>query len=516
MIDPGDLLVTGGPIVTLDDQEQRAEALLIRDGRIEVVGSLHTVRAASRGATVLDLAGATAIPGFVDAHSHIELSSVSLDYFVSAHTPPCESLVDVAAIIRQSHDQAPDYPWLVCRTSFGLHEKVSEGRLFHRGELDKIAPERPLAVFAGLHVAMLNTAGLRELGLLDHEPPLGSTLHRDPDGQPNGTVTEVFHLLPTWPAADVARALVHHHTDLLLAEGITTVSSIPFSVEEMRAVQELIGSGQLTTRFRHYPAVPWAHGPDDLPALRASAPDIEDRYQIPGIKVFVDGQGGDGLDHQFDDLKYSQDELDRLVALADGAGFQVIMHAVTTTGIRMAAHAILRADTARMRPSGGNPRRHRIEHGADYADTADIPLLRGSGALLVATPHFVQSESGPSTPPTALRTLLDAGVPIAGGTDTTGTVPEGSSPLYNMWCATALRPKPNGRDERLTQREALSLFSVWAADATPASADRGRLRPGMLGDLAILSENPLAVSVDRLRAINVDATVIAGEIVFSR
>lgn len=516
MIDPGDLLVTGGPIVTLDGQNKRAEALLIRDGRIEMIGSLHAVQSASRGATVLDLAGATAIPGFVDAHSHIELSSISLDYFVSAHTPPCGSLEDIATVIRQSHDQAPDYPWLVCRTSFGLHEKVAEGRLFHRSELDKISPERPLAVFAGLHVAMLNTAGLRELGLLDHEPPLGSTLHRDPDGQPNGTVTEVFHLLPTWPATDVARALLHHHTDLLLAHGITTVSSIPFSVEEMHAVQELIGNGQLPTRFRHYPAVPWALGSDDLPALQASVPDIQDRYQTPGIKVFVDGQGGDGLDHQFDDLKYSQDELDRLVALADRAGLQVIMHAVTTTGITMAAHAILRADAAGLRPSGSNPRRHRIEHGADYADIADIPLLRRSGAILVATPHFVRSESGASTPPTALRTLLDAAVPIAGGTDTTGTVPEGSSPLYNMWCATTLRPQPAGRDERLTQREALSLFTEWAADATPAAIDRGKLRPGLLGDLAILSENPLDVGADRLRAVTVDATVVGGEIVFSR
>ncbi len=461
MNDPGDLLIFGGPIVTLDDRQLQAEALLIRDGRIEAVGSLQSVRSASREATVLDLAGATAIPGFVDAHSHIELSSISLDYFVSAHAPPCRSLEDLAAAIRQGHDKAPDYPWLVCRSSFGLHEKLAEGRLFHRSELDEISPERPLAVFAGLHVAMLNTAGLRELGLLDHEPPLGSTLHRDPDGEPNGTVTEVFHLLPTWPAADVARAVVHHHTDLLLAHGITTVSSIPFSVEEIRAVQELIGDGQLTTRFRHYPAVPWAFGPDDLSGLPASAPDLHDRYQMLGIKVFVDGQGGDGLDHQFADLKYSQDELDRLVASADGAGLQVIMHAVTTTGIRMAARAILGADTAGMRPSGSNPRRHRIEHGADYADPADIPLLRGSGALLVTTPHFVQSESGASSPPTALRTLLDAGVPIAGGTDTTGTVPEGSSPLYNMWCATTLRPDSN-RQRRATHptRGPLSVYGV--------------------------------------------------------
>jgi predicted amidohydrolase YtcJ len=516
MDDPGDLLVTGGPIVTLDDRTPQPEALLIRDGRVHAVGSVHSMRTASHDATVLDLAGATAVPGFVDAHSHIELSSISLDYFVGAHAPPCRSLEDVADAIRQSRDQAPDYPWLVCRSSFGLQEKVTEGRLFHRSELDEISPRRPLAVFAGLHVAMLNTAGLRELGLLSGEAPPGSTLHRDPDGQPNGTVTEVFHLLPTWPVADVASALVHHHTDLLLAHGITTVSSIPFSVEEMQAVQQLIGSGRLTTRFRHYPVVPWALGPDDLSGLRACAPELKDRYETPGIKLFVDGQGGDGLDRQFDDLKYSQDELDRLVALADGTGLQVIMHAVTTTGIRMAARSILAADRAEGRRPGSNPRRHRIEHGADYADTADIPLLRDSGAILVATPHFARSESGASTPPTPLRALLDAGIPVAGGTDTTGTVPEGASPLYNMWCAMTPTPGSQGRGGRLTAREALSLFSAWAADASPAAADRGRLRPGLLGDLAILSENPLEVGADRLRAVTVDATVVAGQVVFSR
>jgi len=517
MSDHGDLLVSGGPVLTLDDDLPRAQAVLIRDGRIEAVGDLTDLRARSREAEVLDLEGATAIPGFVDAHSHIELSSVSLDCFINAHTPPCHTLGEIAAVIEQQKaDTAPNHPWLICRSSFGLQEKVDEGRLFHRTELDAISPDRPLAVFAGLHVGMLNTAGLRELGLLDHEPPRGSTLHRDPDGQPNGVVTEVFHLLPPWPAAEVAHALSRHHSELLLAHGITTVSSIPFSIEEMHAVHDLIASGKVATRFRHYPAVPWAFGPDDLDQVRANTPDLGDHYEIPGVKIFVDGQGGDGLDVQFADLKYDEAELDELVTRADSAGLQVIMHAVTNTGIRMAAHAIGNADRARGRRPGSNPLRHRIEHGADYTDIDDIPLLRESGATLITTPHFIHSESGASTPPTALRSLVDAGLPIAGGTDTTGTVPEGSSPLYNVWCASAERPRARDRKQRLTRQEALSLFTCWAADAVPTTSDRGRLQPGKFGDLAILSQNPLEVSADRLRDVSIDATIVGGKVVFSR
>jgi predicted amidohydrolase YtcJ len=516
MSDTADLVVTGGPIVTLDRERPAAEAVLIRDGRIELVGDLRTVRTEARGAEVMDLAGATALPGFVDAHSHIELSSISLECLISAHVPPCRSLREVAAVIDEQKGSQTSSHWLVCRSSFGLQEKVVEGRLFHRRELDAISPDRPLAVFAGLHVGMLNTAGLRELGLLDREPPRGSTLHRDPDGQPNGVVTEVFHLLPSWPATEIARALSRHHVDLLLAHGITTVSSIPFSQEELSAVQGLIRGGELGTRFRHYPAVPWAFSPDHLDRVRGSAPDLGDRYQVLGVKVFVDGQGGDGLDAQFDDLKYDQGDLDDLVGAADEADLQVIMHAVTTTGIRMAARSIGAADRRQGRSPSDNPLRHRIEHGADYADTQDIALLRASGALLVTTPHFIRSESGASTPPAALRTLLDAGLPIAGGTDTTGTVPEGASPLYNVWCASAPRPLSRDRDQRLDRVEALSLFTSWAAEAAAGRPDRGRLRPRMLGDLAVLSQNPLDVPTDRLPDITVDASIVGGKVAYRR
>lgn len=512
----GDLLVSGGPIVTMDDAQPSVEALLVRDGRIVAAGDLHAVRREARDAELLDLSGATAVPGFVDAHSHVELSSLSLDCFISAHTPPCRSLDEVAAVIAAERDRTPDYPWVVCRSSFGLQEKVAEGRLFHRRELDALSPDRPLAVFAGLHVAMLNTAGLRELGLLDGQPPRGSTLHRDPDGEPNGTVTEVFHLLPPWPAERIASALARHHTELLLAHGISTVSSIPFTVSEMESVQSLIARRELATRFRHYPAVPWAFDPAGLDQIRGCTPDLGDRYQVPGIKLFVDGQGSDGLDVPLDDLKYDQDGLDDLVARADAAGLQVIMHAVTHTGIRMAAHAIGHADRIAGRSPASNPLRHRVEHGADYADADDLPALRDSGALVVTTPHFIRSESGASTPPAPLRTLRDAGLHVVGGTDTTGTVPEGASPLHNVWCAAAPRPLDRDRDQRLTQREALSLFTSWAADAVPTPSDRGRLTRDRLGDLAVLSADPLRVAADQLRDITVDATVVGGEVRYTR
>ena len=111
MSDTADLVVTGGPIVTLDHERPAAEAVLIRDGRIELVGDLRTVRTAAREAEVLDLAGATALPGFVDAHSHIELSSISLECLISAHAPPCRSLREVAAVIDEQKVSQTSSPW---------------------------------------------------------------------------------------------------------------------------------------------------------------------------------------------------------------------------------------------------------------------------------------------------------------------------------------------------------------------------------------------------------------------
>jgi len=511
----GSLLITNGKVITLDQARASAEALLITNGRITKLGSSYELARLADQAEILDVQGACVLPGFVDGHTHFELTSVSLDRYLNAHAPPCRSLADIADVIKRERERCADYPWIVCRSSFGLQNKVTDGRLFTRDELDLLVSDKPLVVFAGLHVSMLNTAALVALNLLDGDPPPGSTLHRDADGRPNGTVTDVFDRLPAWPPELIASAVAAHETDVLLANGITSLSSIPFSGQEMRAVRMAQRRGDLSVRIRHYPVYPWGVSLDSFEQLGIDSDLGDDQYRFGGVKIFVDGQGSDGLDRLFDDLKYTQEQLDDAVDRADKLGLQVLMHAFTRTGIQMAAHAA--AAAARKRP--GHNRRHRIEHGADYLNLEDLERIRDSGVSLVTTPHFMYSGAAEIALSTPLRSLIDAGFKPIGGTDTTGTVPESGSPLFNIGCAVTRHTRDGSRfqpEQAVTVLEGLRMFTTWAAYGGFEEDRKGALAPGYLGDAIILSADPLTTPADELQTITIDATIVGGQIVYSR
>jgi predicted amidohydrolase YtcJ len=290
------LLIVNANVITMDDQRPGAEAVLIVDGLVDRVGSSAELRSAAGDVAVLDACGAPVLPGFIDGHTHFEMASVSMDHYLNAQTPPCRSLADVASIIRRDRNRATEFPWIVCRSSFGMQHKVTEGRLFTRRELDKLADDKPLVVFAGLHVSMLNTAAMAALRLLEGAPPPGVTVHRDELGEPTGVVTEIFSNLPDWPAELVAASVAAHQKDILLANGITSISSIPFSGSEMRGIRLAQRTGDLLIRVRHYPVHPWGADLNSFAELGIDSGVGDDRYRFGGVKFFVDGIGSDGLD----------------------------------------------------------------------------------------------------------------------------------------------------------------------------------------------------------------------------
>ena len=96
------LLLTNANVVTLDDDVPRGEALLLAGGRVVRVGSTADLRAHALGdIEELDVSGASVLPGFVDGHTHFEMTSTSIDQCINAHTPPCTSLADIAGVIRR-------------------------------------------------------------------------------------------------------------------------------------------------------------------------------------------------------------------------------------------------------------------------------------------------------------------------------------------------------------------------------------------------------------------------------
>jgi predicted amidohydrolase YtcJ len=397
-----------------------------------------------------------------------------------------------------------------------MHLKVSEGRLFTREELDEICGDRPVVVFASLHVASLNTLAFQRLGLWEPAAPHREHghVHRDAAGVPSGPVTEIFLLLPElWTGETFRRAVSAHARDLFNAAGITTVHTMPESLRQVDELRSMHERRQLTVRQRYYlihPAVA------SLAEVVERSHDDRDGewFAFGGMKVFVNGCAHDGLGNRLDDSKWSQSELEAVVRHAHDAGLQVWLHSLDAKGVRMAAIAIERA-------YGFGPRRlrHRIEHGGDFISLDDIEAVRQSGALLVTTPQFVRSMTrGVDERFAPLRTLQRAGFRLVGATDSTGTVPESVSILGNVATAVTRRNAAGdvvGPEQALDVASALGLFTTGSSFGGFEEGRKGAIRTGLLADLVQLDRDPWSVNPSDLAGIRVVRTVVGGETVFT-
>ncbi|GLW99341.1 amidohydrolase family protein [Microtetraspora sp. NBRC 16547] len=508
MTDPR-ILLRGASVLVGEDQAPRLADLIVAGHRIADVGDPHSFDDEQVDDAV-DLDGKYVLPGFIDGHCHLELTVASLDNHLAVHTPPYRSLGDIYAFLERARHDKPD-GWIIARSSFGLQRKVVDGRLPHKDELDRVSPGQPLVVLAGLHVACLNSAAIHALGLDDPSRlPGWISVDTDANGM-TGVFTEVWDRLPTASAEDVVASLRAHSIPLFSRAGTTSLSTIPTSSEDVRALHRLARSGELPFRVRFYVHVPRTATLDDVISWGPESGFGDDRLRFGGVKIFVDGEGADAYGVERDDSKWELAQLTEFIRKADAAGIQVMMHAVTPEAVRMACNSVIGARQDATRPSRV---RHRIEHGADYMDVADAGLAARASVGLVATPHFAMSAETHRPYFQPLRSLIDAGHRIIGASDSTGTVPEGVAPLNNI-SAAAARLTPDGRPSphRTSILEGVRMFTSWAARGVSEENEKGTIAPGRLADLVVLDADPFSVRPEEVASITVDRTIVGGRAV---
>lgn len=520
-MDATSLAIVNANILTMDAMQPHAQAALVRSGRIALVGSTDEVLAEANDVDVFDVAGRTVVPGFIDGHAHFEMTCCALTHCLSLTTPPYDSLAALASAIADRAGTTPPGEWILVRCSFNLYARVEERRNFTRQELDAISDRHPIVVYSSLHVTMLNTSALHALNLWDGEPPRGIVLHRSEDGTPTGVVTEMWDMVPPFTRDQVVDAIRGKSAELFTANGVTSIHNLPYSAEDMLAVQDLQHAGELPIRFRSYPHVPHQIDLDHLLAMGLRSGFGNDWFRFGGVKIFVDGVGHDGYGNRIYDLKWDEAELVEFICRAHAAGQQLWMHVCSQPAIRLIADGI--EEALRRHPA---PHRHRIEHSADYLiDDADIERIRALGILTVTTPAFIRAQGDVLARPDytrwprrfRLRTLIDRNVPIIGCSDTTGSIPDGIAPLHNIACAVT-RQTISGNtyvpEEAVTVDEALRMFTIWNAYGGFEEGDKGSITPGKFGDFTVLSADPRQVAPEELFDLSVEATIVGGKVVY--
>ncbi len=511
-----DLVVTNARVFTADAAAPWAEAFAVTRERITAVGSRDEVAALAGPATrVLDVGGRLVVPGFNDAHVHVDIAPEATRLSLGDDPELAEVSAAIAAAVPQTKSRG------LVRGTIGM-AAWQDPRLT-RAWLDERAPDRPvwLGMWTG-HGAVLNSAALTLIGLDDTvQDPRGGRYGRDSAGRLDGRLEEYAGYIAGRRLAErtppeVAVRRYQAFADEAVRSGVTSVQLMADGLPSSAVVRALLDADTpLRWRVLRFPQTEaGAQTTDTRPHL---PPQPSPRIDVRGVKWILDGTPIErlaALETPYDDapgargrLNFDGALLDGIVREGYGTEHQLAVHAVGDAAIGAYLSMLERVGT----PGVWQRKRPRLEHG----DLLTPPLAaraRALGVVVVQNPsHFLfptvyadrlSARVGQFQP---LASLLTAGIPLALGSD--GPL----SPFLNIaWAAS----HPSHPSEALTREQAVTAYTRGSAYAEFTERDKGWLRVGALADFAVLSDDLFTVPAERLPAVTSVLTVIGGAIVY--
>ena len=553
---PPDLILTGGPVITLDADSRVAEAVAIRGPHILGVGTTAEVDAlAGPDTRRVDLAGRAVTPGLMDAHVHFASGGVSMLYTLDLSYPNVESIADVQAAVAEQAGRLGDGEWVRGR---GWDEgKLAELRYILASDLDAVVADRPawLSHTTG-HYGVANSLALDMADITADTPdPPGGTIDRDANGEPTGVLKEsaqglVSRLIPGLGPGE-QRAGIHALADAFNAECMTGGKDPGIGQRTWEAYQDVQEAGDLSVRIFAL----WRARDGTLDEVQAWAEELaaftrpyestgDDHLISGGVKLYIDGSGGArtawlhedwNRDHTGIDTgnrgypTMDPDELRRRFRAYHDAGLHVSIHSIGDRAIDWTMDSFVEALEAT--PTRGL--RHGIIHSNIPTDRAlDImaELQRDwEAGYPEPSPTFTwwigDTYAGNFGPERALRlnplrSYQEREMIWASGSDYSVTP---FPARYGVWASVARRPllgvygeQPYGTAESVDAETALRSFTTWVAHQMFLEDKVGTIEPGKYADLAVWDRNPLAVETPALRDMACEMTVFNGDVVYER
>lgn len=514
-----------------------AEAVVISGDRIAFVGDTAEARkfqgASSR---IVDLAGATVIPGLIDSHTHVFELGKSLDRVDLSGADSEEDAVD---LIVARATTVPKGEWIVGQ---GWDEGAWADHYPDKTLLSDALPEHPVFMdslhsFAGWANQMaLDVAGITAATAV----PAGGEMRLGADGEPNGlflnnAVQLIEDAVPP-PSRD-------RYTDELLAglvrmaaDGYVTVHEAGLRSLEMSILEELEAEGRLPIRVY---AMLSLRDEDLMQEWLEKGPDSDADSMLVtrAVKAFYDGALGSRGARLLDDYSDRQGHRgvsgddygfnEELNARAMRRGFQVGIHAIGDAGNREALdilEAVFRED-----PSTAG-QRHRIEH-AQVLHPDDIPRFGRLGIIASMEPaHAMEDKAwaedrlGPERIKGAYawRSLRKAGAALTFNSDNPGS---DHSFFYGLHSAVTRRDKslePDGgwySEQAMTIDEAVRGYTIWSAYASFREKETGKIKAGRWADLTVMDIDPFVLSDESPGDIlngRILMTIVNGKIIYER
>ncbi|EXJ81170.1 hypothetical protein A1O3_07460 [Capronia epimyces CBS 606.96] len=488
-------------------------SIVFEHGSIKYVGpdeSDDVARATAAGAVEVDAENGVVTPGFIDSHVHIlhfGLSLSKLDLF------KCTSLEEIRAQIKAWAVSHPEERRILCKA--WMQSSVATEALAR--DLDDLDP-RPIYIEAiDLHSAWCNTAALDELGVASLPDPDGGRIHRDANGRPSGLLSESAFLGLAMPflfsvlSPAERQACVHRAVTAFSEAGYTGIIDMAMDDDQWAALHAYRQTHPVPLHITAYWLVPYSTSDDVIQTHLTKAiamnrkfhPSTSPSFCVTGIKLIADGvvDGCTAALSQPYGAKPDPVEpiwpaatLAKVVAQADAAGLQCAVHAIGDKAISQAIDAF-----ARLEQPQPLRRRHRIEHLelcsaedsqrlGELGIIASVQPVHSDPAMFRAWPGLIGSHRCQRA--FAYREFLDAGAPVAFGTD----VPTAAHhPFLNLYNATTRRSaiEPESPDTTnphfaIPLASAIKAATVGAAYTRYADSWTGSLAPGMSADFNIV------------------------------
>jgi predicted amidohydrolase YtcJ len=530
-----EIVFFNGKIYTVNPAQAWAEAILIKDGVIQYVGTNDEAKAkASEDAELVDLEGGFMMPGIHDVHMHpLEAASENFKFILDDNETDSENYADDVA---KAHADHPGTGWLL---GWGhLLETVLESDRDPKDIIDDVVSDRPVGIMEQTsHSLWCNSKALELLGFNASSPnPTGGIIMRNANGEPNGILIdnagELLMELALQPNTQSMQndynGLVEFALPELAKYGITSISEARtfWKRKQQETWTKIEADGKLTCRINlGLWAYPTENDATQIAAIKALYSNNPDKLvRINQIKVYADGiihnttaaMHNNYLVDYFDlgtnkGLNYfSEARLAQYISALESTGFDFHIHALGNRGVHEALNAIQQGGTA----AG----RHRLTH-VEYIDAADLPRFAQLNATADAqvAGDFTQPNHWHENDYLIGAALNNANIPLkslknAGARLTLSSDWDVSdlNPFIGMQNAVTRTP------QEISLEDAVKAYTINAAYVMRQEQKVGSIEVGKEADLIVLDRNIFEIPANQINSTKVDLTYLKGKLVHER
>lgn len=526
-LNSADLVVTNAKIITVDNKSTVAQAMAVKDGRFQRIGTREEIAGMIGPNTkVVDAGGRTIIPGLTDSHFHDAGGGPGVDL------SKARSLAELFAQVAEAARKAA--PGTVVVSNSDWHEaQLSEKRLPTAAELEKAAPGVPVILVRGGHSYFLNNAALAKYGITPATSvPPGGAIPKDASGNLTGELTDQAKSLaplPPKPALTVNYLIAQQK--VINSYGLTSVRMPGIPISTYRLLQQMRDQKQATVRYSVMFRIANASGLQPIADAGIKPLEGDDWVKVWGIKLMVDGgfEGGHmtapylepmGKGGTYFGLEVvPQSAFDDMVVKLNRMGFRAGVHAVGDAAVDEVLRGYEKANKDKDLTKAG----WAIEH-AFVTRPDQYPRMRALNLRLSVQDHLYLAAPvlkgywglDRASQVTPLKTYMDQGFLLALGTDSAVVPMNPFWVMYHFLTRDTISDGVYGANQAVASREAiLRMMTINNAKLTDEEAIKGSIEAGKLADFAVLSADYMTIPAADVQNLKAMATYVGGNLVYN-